>query len=158
MDTKNEISAAWNLIRALSRRGVEHVFSNAGTDHAPIVEALVAMRASGEPTPEFHVVPHENLAISMAQGYYGVSGKPAVVLVHVTVGTANAICGLMNARRSFATPSTRFRARPSTSWRGGMLYEPSPTRAPSSRSRRATRRRARSRPASSPPSRRFVVT
>ena len=101
MDTKRQISGAWNFVRALHRRSVEHVFSNAGTDHAPIIEALAAMRASGEPAPEFHVVPHENLAISMAQGYYGVSGKPAVVLVHVTVGTANAICGLMNARRNY---------------------------------------------------------
>jgi len=114
MDTNQTITAAENFIRALSRRGVEHVFNNAGTDHAPIIEALASMRLRGEQTPQFHVVPHENLAISMAQGYSGVSGKPAVVLVHVTVGTANAICGLMNARRSFVpviliagrTPST----------------------------------------------------
>lgn len=101
MDTKRQISAAWNFIRALHRRGIEHVFCNAGTDHVPIIEALANMRASGEPVPEFHVVPHENLAIAMAQGYYGVSGKPACVLVHVTVGTANTICGLMNAWRSY---------------------------------------------------------
>lgn len=101
MDTQRQISAAWNFIRALHRRGIEHVFCNAGTDHVPIIEALAAMRTSGEPVPEFHVVPHENLAIAMAQGYYGVSGKPACVLVHVTVGTANAICGLMNAWRSY---------------------------------------------------------
>ena len=101
MDTQRQISAAWNFIRALHRRGIEHVFCNAGTDHVPIIEALAEMRTSGEPVPEFHVVPHENLAIAMAQGYYGVSGKPAAVLVHVTVGTANAICGLMNAWRSY---------------------------------------------------------
>ena len=50
--------------------------------------------------PDFHVVPHENTAMAMAQGYYLVSGKPAAVLVHVTVGTANTLCSLMNARRS----------------------------------------------------------
>lgn len=114
MDQAVTATAATSFIRALHRRGIEHVFTNAGTDHAPIVESLVAMRNQGEETPEFHVVPHENLAISMAQGYYGISGKPGVVLLHVTVGTANAICGLMNARRSYApililagrTPST----------------------------------------------------
>ena len=37
--------------------------------------------------------------MAMAHGYYRISGKPAAVMVHVTVGTANAICGLMNAAR-----------------------------------------------------------
>jgi acetolactate synthase-1/2/3 large subunit len=45
------------------------------------------------------VVPHENAAMGMAHGYYMVSGKPQAVMVHVTVGTANGICALMNAAR-----------------------------------------------------------
>lgn len=93
-------TCAYTFIRALGRRGIDHVFANSGTDHAPIVEALTEMRNAGEAAPAFHVVPHENLAMAMAQGYYRASGKPAVVLVHVTVGTANTICSLMNARRA----------------------------------------------------------
>jgi len=95
-----EKTVARSFIEGLQRRGIEKVFANSGTDHAPIVEALSAMQAAGDKTPDFHVVPHENTAVSMAQGYYLVSGKPAVVLVHVTVGTANSLCSLMNARRS----------------------------------------------------------
>lgn len=93
-------TVARTFIEALGRRGIDVVFANAGTDHAPIVEALAAMRGEGAPMPDFHVVPHENTAMAMAQGYYLVSGKPAAVLVHVTVGTANTLCSLMNARRS----------------------------------------------------------
>lgn len=93
-------SVAQSFIAALTRRGIEHVFANSGTDHAPIVEALASMNAAGTPAPEFHVIPHENLAMAMAQGYYRASGKPAVVLVHVTIGTANTVCSLMNARRA----------------------------------------------------------
>src|SRR6476659_2977674 len=37
--------------------------------------------------------------MAMAHGYYRTCGKPAAVMVHVTVGTANAICGIMNAAR-----------------------------------------------------------
>ena len=53
----------------------------------------------------------------MAHGYYRVSGKPAAVMVHVTVGTANAICALMNAARdnaarSFCAPDARRSPRP----------------------------------------------
>src|SRR6266516_1577057 len=44
-------------------------------------------------------VPHENVAMAMAHGYYRIAGKPAAVMVHVTVGTANAINGLINAAR-----------------------------------------------------------
>jgi acetolactate synthase-1/2/3 large subunit len=93
-------SVAHSFIEALERRGIEQVFANSGTDHAPIVEALSAMKSAGDPAPAFHVIPHENLAMAMAQGYYRAKGKPAVVLVHVTVGTANTICSLMNACRA----------------------------------------------------------
>jgi acetolactate synthase-1/2/3 large subunit len=93
-------TVAQSFILALQRRGIEHVFANAGTDHAPIVAALSEMKRAQIPAPQFHVVPHENLAMAMAQGYYRVARKPAVVLVHVSVGTANAVCSLMNAWRS----------------------------------------------------------
>jgi acetolactate synthase-1/2/3 large subunit len=93
-------TVAQSFIEALQRRGIEHVFANAGTDHAPLVEALSVMKRAAAAVPAFHVVPHENLAMAMAQGYYRVSKKPAVVLVHVAVGTANTVCSLMNAWRS----------------------------------------------------------
>ncbi|MCI0516551.1 MAG: hypothetical protein L0Y45_01830 [Woeseiaceae bacterium] len=97
---KTSRTVAQSFIEALQRRGIEQVFANAGTDHAPLVDALAAMQRSGAAVPAFHVVPHENLALAMAQGYYRVSGKPAVVLVHAAVGTANTVCSLMNAWRS----------------------------------------------------------
>ncbi|MBT7955715.1 MAG: thiamine pyrophosphate-requiring protein [Rhodospirillaceae bacterium] len=80
-------------------RGIEHVFVNAGTDWAPIVEAITAARELGLATPNFMLMPHENTAMSMAHGCYLVSGKPQMVGVHNNVGTANALCGLINAAR-----------------------------------------------------------
>ena len=94
--TSAEISAEAYL-RRLAERGVECVFANPGTDFAPIVEAL--SRPGEKPYPRFVIVPHENVAMAMAHGYYRVSGKPAAVMVHVTVGTANAVCGVINAAR-----------------------------------------------------------
>ncbi|NBS44997.1 MAG: hypothetical protein EBT34_14945, partial [Acetobacteraceae bacterium] len=75
------------------------VFANGGTDFAPIIEGLVQMKGRGEPAPNFITVPHENVAMAMAQGYSKVSGEASCVMVHVNVGTANTICGLMNAAR-----------------------------------------------------------
>ena len=92
-------SVAEGFLRALKRRGVEHVLANAGTDFAPIIEGIVSLTGRGEALPRFLTIPHENLAVAMAHGYYQVSGKPAAVMVHVTVGTGNTICALMNANR-----------------------------------------------------------
>jgi acetolactate synthase I/II/III large subunit len=96
--TPHDISAEAFLAR-LAERGIEYVFANAGTDFAPIIEALARNTGSRRKFPRVITVPHENVAMGMAHGYYRVAGKPAAVMVHVTVGTANTICGLMNAAR-----------------------------------------------------------
>jgi acetolactate synthase-1/2/3 large subunit len=83
----------------MADRGVDYLFANAGTDFAPLIEAYAKAEANGTKTPKPITVPHENVAISMALGYYLKSGKPQLVMVHVDVGTANAICGVMNAWR-----------------------------------------------------------
>src|ERR1700738_854898 len=88
---------AESFLTRLADRGVEYVLANAGTDFAPIIEALSLNPSSNRKYPRVITVPHENVAAAMAHGYYRVSGKPAVVMVHVTVGTANAVCALMNA-------------------------------------------------------------
>src|SRR5262249_20565336 len=83
----------------LGDRGIDYVFANAGTDFAPIVEAISRHGGNGAKYPRFITVPHENVAMAMAHGYYRIAGKPAAVMVHVTVGTANAINGIINASR-----------------------------------------------------------
>src|SRR5262245_52887318 len=89
--------ASQAYIARLGWRGIDYVFANAGTDFAPIVEALA--RNPGSNAPRFITVPHENVAMGMAHGYYRIAGKPAAVMVHVTVGTANAMNGIINAAR-----------------------------------------------------------
>src|SRR5712672_1022109 len=86
-------------IRRLAERGIDYVFANAGTDFAPIIEAISRNAGGDRKIPKFITVPHENVAMAMAHGYYRACGKPAAVMVHVTVGTGNAINGLMNATR-----------------------------------------------------------
>ncbi len=86
------------FLAALRARGVDYLFANAGTDFAPIVEAISTPGRKGR-YPEPIAVPHENAAVAMAHGYYMVSGRPQAVMVHVNVGTANALTGLINAAR-----------------------------------------------------------
>src|SRR5437868_9856378 len=92
-------SVAEAYLALLAERGVEYLFANAGTDFAPIVEAYAKAAHSGLPAPKPLIATHENLAFSMAHGYAVASGRVPAVMVHVSVGTANAICGLFNAAR-----------------------------------------------------------
>jgi acetolactate synthase-1/2/3 large subunit len=92
-------SVAEVLLRALRGLGIDTVFANAGTDFAPVIEALCRIGNDTAAIPRIVTVPHENLAVAMAHGHYLASGRPAAVMVHVTVGTGNTICALMNACR-----------------------------------------------------------
>jgi acetolactate synthase-1/2/3 large subunit len=92
-------SVAEAYLALLAERGIEYLFANAGTDFAPLVEAFAKSARTGAPAPQPLVATHENLALSMAHGYAMVSGRVPAVMVHVSVGTANGICGALNAAR-----------------------------------------------------------
>src|SRR5919205_3849667 len=92
-------SVAEAYLALLANRGVEYLFANAGTDFAPIVEAYAKAAHTGVPVPKPLIATHENLAMSMAHGYAAASGRVPAVMVHVSVGTANALCGVFNAAR-----------------------------------------------------------
>ncbi len=87
------------LLELLRRRGVKYLFANSGTDFASISEGIASAADAGIPVVEAVLVPHENVAVGMAYGVAMVSGEPQAVMVHVNVGTANALCGLINAAR-----------------------------------------------------------
>jgi acetolactate synthase-1/2/3 large subunit len=86
-------------LELLRERGVDCFFANAGTDFASIIDAFARLAAEGKATPRPVAVPHEFVAVSMAHGYYAVTGRPQVVMVHVNVGTANAVGAIINAAR-----------------------------------------------------------
>ena len=88
---------AW--LGQLAARGIEYLFANGGTDFAPIAEAYATGRANRWPMPQPVIVPHENLGVAMAHGFTMLTGRPQAMMVHVGVGTANAINGLINAAR-----------------------------------------------------------
>jgi len=94
---ENTAQAYLELLRAM---GVKYFFGNAGTDFASLIDGFAKFAVEGKTTPMPLQVPHEFCAVSMAHGYYLVTGEPPLVMVHTTVGTANALCGLINAARA----------------------------------------------------------
>src|SRR5438309_6719710 len=100
MSKKADIeTTAEAYLELLAARGVEYFFGNAGTDFAPIIEAYARRGAHGQLLPRPITVPHEVPAVAMAHGYAMVTGRPQAVMVHVIVGTANALGGVINAAR-----------------------------------------------------------
>src|SRR5207253_1241858 len=95
--TPETAADAW--LGLLSARGVDYLFANGGTDFAPVVEAYAKGQKLGWRLPEIVIVPHENMGIAMAHGYAMVTGRPQAMMVHVGVGTANSLNGLINASR-----------------------------------------------------------
>jgi acetolactate synthase I/II/III large subunit len=95
-----DFSTAYYLLEGLNEVGIEYLFCNLGTDHAPIIEEIAHRRQRGEPIPSIVRCPHENTAAHMAAGYALVTGRGQAVLVHVDVGTANASNGMHNMYRS----------------------------------------------------------
>jgi acetolactate synthase-1/2/3 large subunit len=93
-------STADAYLELLAARGVDYLFANAGTDFAPLIEAYARRQASGLACPRPITVPHEIPAVAMAHGHAMVSGQPQAVMVHVIVGAANALGGVINAARS----------------------------------------------------------
>jgi acetolactate synthase I/II/III large subunit len=93
-------STAHYFLEGLNEIGVDYLFSNMGTDHAPIIEEMARWRKAGLKYPPTILCPHENVAAHMALGYAQVTGRGQAVLVHVDVGTANAAMALHNFARA----------------------------------------------------------
>lgn len=83
------------LLLALKACGIDYLFANAGTDFPPIIEGLARLPEDEVPTPV--TVPHETAGMAMAHGHWLVTGRPQAVMVHVNVGLANAVMGVINA-------------------------------------------------------------
>jgi acetolactate synthase-1/2/3 large subunit len=104
MDTSKSITIPVETVgqaylEILRARGIKYFFGNSGTDFGPIIDGLAKFAAERRENPLPITVPHEFVAVSMAQGYAMITGEPQVVMVHVIVGTGNASAAVMNASR-----------------------------------------------------------
>jgi thiamine pyrophosphate-dependent acetolactate synthase large subunit-like protein len=56
------------FLEALVETGIEYLFCNLGTDHAPIIEEIARWAKAGRKLPKIVASPHENVAMHMG-GY-----------------------------------------------------------------------------------------
>jgi acetolactate synthase-1/2/3 large subunit len=89
------------FLETLKLMGVRYFFANTGTDYPAFIDAMAKYAAEGEEYPKLILCPHETVAVAMAHGFYMISHEPQLVMVHTIPGTANALAGLMNAKRQY---------------------------------------------------------
>src|SRR5947207_6879662 len=92
-------STAHYFLEGLNDIGVEYLFSNFGTDHAPLIEEMARWKKDGRRYPKVLNCSHENTAMHMAAGFAMATGRGQAVMVHVDPGTANSGMAMHNARR-----------------------------------------------------------
>jgi acetolactate synthase-1/2/3 large subunit len=86
------------VLRAATDLGVDYIFASAGSEWAPVWEALARRDAAGGTGPRYLDLTHETLAVAMATGYANVTGRGQLVLLHAAAGLlqgANAIHGAL---------------------------------------------------------------
>ena len=95
---KSSYTTSFAFFEALWEAGITHVFVNLGSDHPSIIEAMVkgANEKKGE-FPRILTCPNEMVALSMADGFARLTGKPQCVIVHVDVGTQGLAAAVHNA-------------------------------------------------------------
>lgn len=99
-DQAERVTAAHHVLEGLTELGIEYLFCNLGTDHAPLIEEMARWKQEGKAFPKTVLCPHENVALHMAAGYAVATGRGQAAMVHVDVGTANAAMGMHNLFRS----------------------------------------------------------
>lgn len=85
------------LVSTLADCGVTACFANPGTSEMHLVAAL-----DREPRVRSVLALFEGVASGAADGYARIAGKPAMTLLHLGSGLANAGANLHNARRAFS--------------------------------------------------------
>ncbi|BGP20257.1 hypothetical protein JCM10213_003066 [Rhodosporidiobolus nylandii] len=102
--TPKEVYTTSNvLLDVVVNAGITHAFVNLGSDHPALLEAFAHRKKYGLPSLEVITSPNEMVALSAAQGYAQVTGKPAAVLVHVDCGT-QALAGAVHNVSTCRTP------------------------------------------------------
>jgi benzoylformate decarboxylase len=84
------------LFDALKELGIHYIFGVPGTNEIPLIDGT----SYPENGVQYIECLHENIAIGAAMGSARMTGKPGVLVVHVTPGIAHSIGNLFNAYRS----------------------------------------------------------
>jgi len=93
MSQNKDTIGADKFLEVLGNWDTEYIFGCPGTTEVAILDAMV-----GRDKPSFILVPQEGVAVSAADGYARITGKPGVVQLHANVGLANGVSQVYTAQ------------------------------------------------------------
>src|SRR5258706_16423062 len=91
-------STSHYFLEGLNDIGVEYLFSNFGTDHAPLIEEMARWKKDGRRYPKVLNCPHENTAMHMPAGFSMATGRGQAGMVDVNAGAAKLGEAMQNTR------------------------------------------------------------
>jgi acetolactate synthase I/II/III large subunit len=83
------------MVDVIKSLGIDYVACNPAHSVRGLHESLI--NYGGNKSPEFLLCLHEEVAVGIAHGYYKISGKPMLALMHGTVGFQHASMAVYNA-------------------------------------------------------------
>src|SRR5712671_2614600 len=83
------------MVDVIKTLDIKYLPANCASSYRGIHESLI--NYGGNKMPEFLTCMHEESAVAMAHGYFKVTGKPLMTLVHGTVGLIHATMAIYNA-------------------------------------------------------------
>ena len=115
-------TGAHALFEVLEQWGIDLLFTCPGSTEAAVLDASIDM-----PAMRVILTTHESIAVSAADGYARVTGRPAVAYLHANVGLANGVAHLACAT-STHTPLLVLNGMKSSEMqnRGGFTTSPYP--------------------------------
>jgi benzoylformate decarboxylase len=115
-------TGAHALFEVLEQWGIDLLFTCPGSTEAAVLDASIDV-----PVMRMVLTTHESIAVSAADGYARVTGRPAVAYLHANVGLANGVAHLACAH-STRTPLLILNGMKSTEMqnRGGFTTSPYP--------------------------------
>jgi thiamine pyrophosphate-dependent acetolactate synthase large subunit-like protein len=83
------------MVDVIKSLGIEYYAANPASTLKSLHESL--LNYGGNSAPEFITCTHEEASVAFGNGYYKISGKPAIAGLHGTVGTQHAAMAVYNA-------------------------------------------------------------
>lgn len=96
------LSGGDTLLEVFQSHGIEYIFCSPGTEWVPVWESLARRHNQGDDTLKYFNCRHEALAVSVALGYAGATGRLSAVLLHAAVGPLNGALPIRAAYRDQA--------------------------------------------------------
>lgn len=96
---KNRLDGGEAVVQAFRCLGMDYVMASPGSEWGAVWEAFARQKVSNSPGPIYFSCAHETLAVDLAIGYTGLTGRMQGVMLHTGVGLLQGSMGIDAAQR-----------------------------------------------------------